>query len=302
MITVEHILCLTDLSPTSNQALRYAIWLAWAYDAKLTICHCLEPPRYADTAVREQTRAQLEAAISKYYQQDGAAPPPWEALVIEGDPTADIVPEAVRRGVDLIVLQSRRRPLAAGIFGSTAEAICRRTSCPVLVTHPDEREWEDLPAGEFSINRVLIAHDFSPNADAAFVYALALAQDQQAELHLVHVIEPPRADLPFTADLIEEAHRKLRQAMPDDAQLWSKVTKVLRAGQPYGEVLAYAVAHEIDLICIGKHGAGGGLLALFGSNTERVLRQSPCPVLVTPALGVAQTQPALTATAELALV
>jgi nucleotide-binding universal stress UspA family protein len=301
MITVEHILCLTDLSPTSNQALRYAIALAWGYDARLTICHCLEPSRYADPAVREQTHAQIETAISKYYRQDGTAPPPWEALVIEGDPTIDIAPEAVRWGVDLIVLQSRRRPLAARIFGSTAEAICRSTSCPVLVTHADEHEWTDSADGEFRINRVLIAHDFSPNADAAFVYALSLAQDQQAELHLVHVIEPPREDLPFTADLIEEAHHKLRQVMPGDAELWSKVTKVLRAGQPYGEVLAYAVAHEIDLICIGKHGEGGGRLTLFGSNTDRVLRQATCPVLVAPAVGVAQAQPALTEPAELAL-
>jgi len=34
------------------------------------------------------------------------------------------------------------------------------------------------------------------------------------------------------------------------------------------------------LICLGAHGAGFGMRALFGSNVDRVLRQAPCPVLV----------------------
>jgi nucleotide-binding universal stress UspA family protein len=45
--------------------------------------------------------------------------------------------------------------------------------------------------------------------------------------------------------------------------------------------LNYAEKNEIDLICLGAHGAGFGMKALFGSNVDRVLRQAPCPVLVT---------------------
>ena len=51
--------------------------------------------------------------------------------------------------------------------------------------------------------------------------------------------------------------------------------------QPYREILNYAEKNQIDLICLGAHGAGFGMRALFGSNVDRVLRQAPCPVLVT---------------------
>jgi len=54
----------------------------------------------------------------------------------------------------------------------------------------------------------------------------------------------------------------------------------VRAGKPYREILCYAEEEEIDLICMGTHGAGFGMRALFGSNVDRVLRQAPCPVLI----------------------
>jgi hypothetical protein len=54
----------------------------------------------------------------------------------------------------------------------------------------------------------------------------------------------------------------------------------VRWGKPYREVLAYTKEHDIDLVCMGAHGTGFGMQALVGSNVDRVLRQSPCPVLV----------------------
>lgn len=54
----------------------------------------------------------------------------------------------------------------------------------------------------------------------------------------------------------------------------------------YREVLTYAEEQEIDLICMGVRGVGFDLRALFGSNTDRVLRQAPCPVLIARPLKV----------------
>ena len=55
---------------------------------------------------------------------------------------------------------------------------------------------------------------------------------------------------------------------------------VLESNRPYGKIVSYASEKEIDLICIGAHGKGFQFRTLFGSNADRVLRQSPCPVLV----------------------
>jgi nucleotide-binding universal stress UspA family protein len=62
------------------------------------------------------------------------------------------------------------------------------TRCPVIVTHTDEREWAGLSTGEIHLRRVLAAYDFSPGSEAALSYALSLAQEYQAELHLIHTL------------------------------------------------------------------------------------------------------------------
>jgi nucleotide-binding universal stress UspA family protein len=50
------------------------------------------------------------------------------------------------------------------------------------------------------------------------------------------------------------------------------------------------VEQDIDLICIGAHGQEFTLGTLFGTNTDRVLRQAPCPVLVTRPVAVGGVQ------------
>jgi len=83
----------------------------------------------------------------------------------------------------------------------------------------------------------------------------------------------------------------LQQAVPAEAHLWCQVRHAVSEGQPYREILNYAESNDIDLICLGAHGAGFGMRALFGSNVDRVLRQAPCPVLVARPLKRAKAYP-----------
>jgi len=76
------------------------------------------------------------------------------------------------------------------------------------------------------------------------------------------------------------AHR-LQKAVAPETPLWCDIKHAISEGQPYREILNYAEKNKIDLICLGAHGAGFGMRTLFGSNVDRVLRQAPCPVLVT---------------------
>jgi nucleotide-binding universal stress UspA family protein len=85
----------------------------------------------------------------------------------------------------------------------------------------------------------------------------------------------PSADGPYY-----EAARRLHESIPAEVHLWSEVTHAVREGTPFREILSYAAEHEIDLICIGAHGKGSQSGGLFGSNADRVLRESPSPVLV----------------------
>src|SRR6185369_9394774 len=184
-----------------------------------------------------------------------------------------IVRQALVENVDLIVMGSRRRPHRAALLGSTAESVCRSAPCPVLVMHNDEQE----PA--VNIERVLVAYDFSDYSELALKYALSIAQEHQAELHLLNVLPPSSVDetelswYPIgTETAYHKAAQRLQRAVPVEAHLWCQIRHVVSEGQPYREILHYAEKNKIDLICLGAHGAGFGMKTLFGSNVDRVLR------------------------------
>lgn len=287
MITIERILCPTNLSAESDEALRYAVALAATYDAKLFVFYCREGGNGNGNGSKAPLFTESLApnlGLTKLSDLN------WEGVVAHNvtDIGKAIVQEAANRQVDLIVMRSRRRPYAAALLGSTAETVSRMAHCPVLVTHPQEREWVGLTTGEIDLHRVLVAHDFSPDSELALNYGLSLAQEYQTEVHLLHVlptegqVEPELAwSNSATGSAYAFAATNLQRAVPKEAFLWCKLFNIVRSGKPYHEVLDYAKKYDVDLICIGASGSDRSIGKLFGSNADRVLRQSPCPVLIT---------------------
>ncbi len=292
MVRIGRILCPTDLSSESDEALRYAVALTCAYEAKLFLLHCTEARSDGSENESKASTAEITrlfpASLACHLGLADLGDLNWEGLVAQNVPDVGkaIVQEAGKHKIDLIVMRSRRRPHAAVLLGSTAETVSRTAPCPVLVTHPSEREWVGLSTGEIDLHRVLVAHDFSADSELALKYGISLAQEYQAELHLLHVLtkaeqeEPELAWTQGTESAYTSAARKLQRAMPPEMFLWCRVVNVVRCGRAYKEVLAYANEHEIDLICMGASGSDFSVGALFGSNVDRVLRQAHCPVLV----------------------
>jgi nucleotide-binding universal stress UspA family protein len=302
---IECILCPTDLSPDSDEALRYAIALSRTYSAELILLHCdLTDNQVAKAHVHDQAVHTIREALEKYSGAAGLDGLDWKSLVVNCDDVgAAIAREAATYGVDLIVMRSRRRPHRAALLGSTAESVSRTAPCPVLVMHTDERDWLTGSDTKIRLKRVLVAHDFSDDSELALNYALSFAQEYESELHLLHVLPP------FTPEESEiswhplgregayhKAAHRLRKAATDEAQRRCNIKHAVSEGQPYREILNYADKNEIDLICLGARGAGFGMRALFGSNVDRVLRQAPCPVLVTRPLKPAMSCLGKTAT------
>jgi nucleotide-binding universal stress UspA family protein len=296
MIQIKRILCPTDLSTDSDQALRYAFALSRAYDAKLILCYRPVLGKLAaagtisgDPAIEASTQNRMfEAALRKFLVPEDANGLNWQGLLIEGEDVGDAITEAAsENAADVIVMRSRRRPHRAALLGSTAEAVCRTAPCPVLVTHTDERDWVQPLSASISIQRVLVPYDFSNYAELALKYALSFAQEYQAELHLLHVLAPQTVNEPGTGwyplqddSPYHNVAPRLQRTIPSEAHLWCAVKYAVSEGHPYREILSYAERNAIDLISIGAHGTGFGMRALFGSNVDRVLRQAPCPVLV----------------------
>ena len=292
MLNTKTILCPTDLSSESDEALRYAVALTRAYEAKLVLLHCTDIKSDGQPESRNRSldiACMFEHALVNHLGLGELTKLNWEALAIDNveDNAEAIVHQASGQKADLIVMRSRRRPHAAILLGSTAEKVSRMAPCPVLVTHPVEREWVGLSTGEIDLHRVLVAHDFSADSELALEAGLSLAQEHLAEVHLLHVISEKEEEEPEVAwsrvgvqSLYKSAAHRLQQAVPKEVLLWCNFVNAVGRGRPADEILAYAKEHEIDLICIGASGAGFSLDKLFGSTVDRVLRHAPCPVFV----------------------
>ena len=295
---IECILCPTDLSPGSDEALRYAIALSRAYNAELILLHCDQTDNGLKTPEAHDKAAQvIREALMKHSGSAELAGLDWKSLIINCDDTgAAIAREAATYSADLIVMRSRRRPHRAALLGSTAESVSRTAPCPVLVMHNDERDWVSGSDTKIELKRILVAYDFSDYAELALNYALSFAQEYQSQLHLLHVLpsfslnESEISWYPLgREETYHKAVHRLQKALPTEAHLWCDIQHVVSEGQPYREILNYAEENKIDLICLGAHGAGFGMRTLFGSNVDRVLRQAPCPVLVTRPLKPSMT-------------
>lgn len=295
MTRFERILCPTDLTTDSDEALRYAIGLALAYKAKLMLLYCRKPGSIVEWSTGSNAARLFELSLFTHMDANQLKALEWEGVITEGnDKGLAIANEAAKRNADLIVMRSRRRPRVAALLGSTAETVSRNAPCPVLVTHPNEREWAALTTSEIDLHRVLVAYDNSADADLALSYATSLAQQYQTEVHLLHVISDTAPEEPELAwsnatreTSYEIAARQLQQVVPKETYVWCKIVTAVRSGQPAHEILTYAKEQEIDLICMGASGAGSTLDKLFSSTVDRVLRHAPCPVLVSRPMKIA---------------
>jgi nucleotide-binding universal stress UspA family protein len=274
---INRILCPTNLSPNSDEALRYGVAFARIYNAKLDLCYVSEGE---DNLTPEQVQKVFIDSVAPYVDLKERPEIHWEGIIVKGE-ASEIIPKVAKeRGADLIIMRSRRRPYAAMLLGSTAEAVCHTAKCPVLVTHRKEKDWVDSE-GEIKLKKILVAYDFSEYSDLALSHGLSLAQEFQTELHLMNVLPNSLDNYPEdnTVDK-NNAVSHLRKQIPDEANLWTKIITVITSGKPYHQILNYAQENEIDLICIGAHGKEDDSWALFGSNADRVLRQASCPVLI----------------------
>ena len=145
------------------------------------------------------------------------------------------------------------------------------------------------------VNRILVPIDFSVHSKNALKYAVPLAEQVDAELHLVYVVEPSiyPADLGFGQVVLPGTEDEMRQRGAEELEeligeeIGDRVvaTYAVRTGNPHQEILAEADEKGVDLIVVATHGHSGVEHLLFGSTAERIVRKAQCPVLtIRPAL------------------
>ena len=137
--------------------------------------------------------------------------------------------------------------------------------------------------------KILCPTDFSDNANHAIPYAVAIANNYNAKLHLLHVItiynyDPSNPDRHFPAieTFFNESRKgalKMLDGLPVARAENLQVEKVLKRGfSPHEEIVSFAEENDIDLIVIASHGYGVLGQMMVGSVTAQTCHYSPCPV------------------------
>jgi nucleotide-binding universal stress UspA family protein len=137
---------------------------------------------------------------------------------------------------------------------------------------------------------VLCPIDFSDSSRGALRYAGTIAAHFHTSLTLLAVNDPlldEAAEITGGhAQLVDDTRREMerfhRQAFGPGVDALRDVHFEIASGKPAPEILRVARERRCDLIVMGSHGSTGFRKLFFGSTTERVLRETAVPMLVTP--------------------
>jgi nucleotide-binding universal stress UspA family protein len=138
------------------------------------------------------------------------------------------------------------------------------------------------------IKRLLVPIDFSGTSLKAIPSALAVARQFRADVYLFHVVDTGQFFSPslqsLSALMRDEWNDRLVNRLQRIALRYRSggLVQVLspREGSAHKEICAAASEMKVDLIVIATHGYTGFRRAALGSTAERVVRHSPCPVLI----------------------
>ncbi len=151
----------------------------------------------------------------------------------------------------------------------------------------------------FKIKNILLPTDFSKLSLTAASYAVDIAEEYGAKIHLLHVLEktPPI----LTIRSLDLSQERIKKEIENDAKASMEealkrikkpenieIVTLIKKGLDYEEIIKYSKEAKIDVIVIATHGRTGLIHTLLGSVAEKVIRYSKIPVLVTTPSGNAK--------------
>jgi nucleotide-binding universal stress UspA family protein len=281
-ITLKNILFATDFSQVADAAALIAIQIARRYGAKVHGVHVNRSDDY--TAAAPSAWAAMADAAEKETKEDARRLTEQlqsiehEVVIGEGN-TKEVMSNLIeQKEIDLIVLGTRGRTgLGKVILGSVAEQILRQSPCPVLTVGPHVNPWSDEYV---KMREILYATNLTTDTPVAAPYAISLAQENQAHLVLLHVIEDPKAgDLVDSPEVTDVKERKLQQLVTEQAGLWCEPTYIVEQGPAAEKILDVAKRRPTDLIVLGARPAKGLATHMNIGTVHKVVSQAKCPVL-----------------------
>jgi len=146
------------------------------------------------------------------------------------------------------------------------------------------------------IKKMLVAVDGSEAAAKALDFALNLAEELDAEVHIISVVPPADSIIPrfalaappstFYTSLISEMEKRLKTVLSEtlrgakEKRPRLKISTRLLEGRPADKIVQTAREEGFDIIVVGSRGLSGVEELFLGSVSDRVADCATCPVLI----------------------
>ena len=296
MVEIKRILCPVDLSEVSRHAMDHAGALARWYEAEIAALHVFTVPLpYAPTPGMAEAYPplpppqpeEIAEGVRRFYGFSEDQNPRVKMIVAEGTPSKEIVRHAETLPADLLVMGTHGRSGFERLFlGSVTEKVLRSTDVPVLSVPPPVERVETVV-----YETILCPTEFSDPSTRALEYALTLAEEADARLVLLHVVEglidderllteASHFNVPeYYRHLERQARARLTSAVPQEARVWCTPEERVMFGKASRVIVQVAEEVNANVIVMGVHGKGALNRRLFGSTTHHVIREARCPVL-----------------------
>jgi nucleotide-binding universal stress UspA family protein len=299
-VSIRNILCPTDFSEFSERAMRRAVALGRWFQSPVTALHVipyLSPAMMVPNPLgaglqampadllmerREDVEAELHRILTTYTKVGVK----MRAEVATGQPWREIETQANELPADLVVMGTHGRSgWDRFLMGSTTEKLIRRLNAPVLTIGPT-----DVAPPTTLFRRILCALDLTASSQATLDLAFAFAEENIAQVTLLHVIDGDRPEwFPLKPHLAtcEDFTRSAREGaieelyrLGKDAPPFCKTDYVTATGTAWREIVRSADEAQADLIVVGAQGPGSIGESFLGSTAAQTLRHAPCPVML----------------------
>jgi nucleotide-binding universal stress UspA family protein len=279
MYTLNRILCPTDFSDASLQAIRFAVFLAKSEHGHIKLLYVDEnekdplgffvPDEQYQALYRETVTTFAQRKFKEISERAALDPQTSSTHIHFGTAYHEIIQEAETNRFAAVVIATEGLGHASPyLLGRTVERVVRLCRAPVISVRPCDHE------PKWKIKTILCPTDFSEYANYAIPYAVSIARRHHAKIILLHIV-----------DLTVQHPELLVQKFPDLSVYHKQANEIQverivgRDVEPENSIVRLAEEYEADLIIMGTHGARGMRRVQIGNVTEEVVRRTLTPVL-----------------------
>ena len=268
---------IVGVTPTGvdEYAVKAAAEFARKFDAKLYLTHVAGMAQGWGSIEHLQPSGEIDRIkdqIADMYSDILSGIPGSQIMVVPGIPHSELLRLARKKNTDLVIMgphtkeYEEKRSKMWGMAGSTLERVSQKARCPVMIVHRNVEFKEPL------FENILVATDFSEQAECAVIYGGQMARQYKAKLKVMHVAGSGTAESQVEARLEEKYGPRMEGLASCSYEACQ--------GSPPMEILRMSQQSNTDLIIMAHHSKEQDPeKAFLGSTVAQVSLNASCPTM-----------------------